>query len=66
MEYTPANLKLVFPDSTLVETAAAAGQKAFADLKIGAGQDNPPYCVGMEAFRPGCDWKEAADPLESL
>ncbi len=58
MEYTPAHLKLVFPDSTLVETAAAAGQKAFADLKIGAGQDNPPYCVGMEAFRQDATGKK--------
>ena len=55
LEYTPANLQLVFPDSTLTETAAAAGQKAFADLKIGSGQDNPPYTVGIEAFRQDSD-----------
>ena len=39
----------------MTETAAAAGQKAFADLKIGSGQDNPPYCVGIEAFRMDAD-----------
>ncbi len=55
LEYTPENLQLVFPDSTLTETAAAAGQKAFADLKIGSGQDNPPYTVGIEAFRQDAD-----------
>ena len=51
LEYTPANLQYVFPDSDLMETAQAAAQKAFADLTIAAGQDNPSYAVGIEAFR---------------
>ena len=51
LEYTPENLQLVFPDSTLTTTAAAAGQKGYQDLVIGSGQDNPAYAIGIEAFR---------------
>lgn len=51
LEYTPENLELVFPDSTLTTTAAAANQKGYKDLVIGSGQDNPEYAIGVEAFR---------------
>ena len=51
LEYNVANLQMVFPDSVLVDTAAGVGQKGFSDLIIAAGQDNPSYCIGMEAFR---------------
>ena len=51
LEYSVENLQLVFPSSELTETAAAAGQKGFSDLVISDDQDNPSYCIGMEAFR---------------
>ena len=51
LEYSIANLQLVFPGSVLVNTVAASNQKAFSNFKIGVGQDNPSYCIGIEAFR---------------
>ncbi|MDE2901792.1 MAG: hypothetical protein OXP73_02055 [Chloroflexota bacterium] len=58
LEYTPANLQLVFPDNALTETAAANGQRAFADLKVGSGQHNPSFCIGIEAFRQDSNGKK--------
>ncbi len=51
LEYTPENLQLVFPDSTLTVTAATGAQKPFKELIIGSGQDNPARAIGIEAFR---------------
>lgn len=61
LQYNIANLQLVFPDSDLTTTAPGADQVGFDDLILGAGQDNKPYCIGVEAFR-----KDAAGNMQPV